>query len=599
MFGMLAKQNRRWSEWDHAIGVPDGNGRTVNLFGRTSLPLRATVAKRIWVNNLTGSSGNNGLSAALPKATWAQGRALITLGAGDQVMIAYTGTPYAEQLGDGQGFRSLGGLSTLYPTLIQSYDPADAANEAKHGTLLVELTGTGMPFGVITGAEINDCKYVCMRGFFFNTPAPAVGASGSLAQWARDGSGALLENCKLRHGDISHNGNGAATAGVPETHPATQTFIMRNFAQQYSAIFSQHVVHWTMEGCMADHGGWNASETRDQGARTLDHNWYLSNSCGDGTAGPDCCTVRYCLSMRASSHGLQSRSGGRIYSNLMQNNPIHFAFGFNDKATLDGQGYGASNGEIYSGGVDGYLRGNVASGSLDINSTNPRGMFAMYGNTKSTARCDGNSIGDIGSASANKYVIEPDNRNELAAGYRTYIVALNNKVKGWAGGRMVEATAANWLTWDAAALTFTAALVAATSGTLAAPFAGATGATYTVKFSDGTTKTVTLTNGSAAVSWTGAVTATANATYGKNFAGFMTPWTEDSNIVDSAAYGTNIAASTITFVATDRKIQDYLAALGLGTFTEQQAADHFFDNWGKDYCRPQAAMAWCQAGWQI
>jgi Carbohydrate esterase, sialic acid-specific acetylesterase len=63
------------------------------------------------------------------------------------------------------------------------------------------------------------------------------------------------------------------------------------------------------------------------------------------------------------------------------------------------------------------------------------------------------------------------------------------------------------------AITFTAALAGATSGTLTAAFTGTTGS-YNILFSDGSARLVTLTNGSTAVSWTGAVTATTAATYG-------------------------------------------------------------------------------------
>lgn len=61
-----------------------------------------------------------------------------------------------------------------------------------------------------------------------------------------------------------------------------------------------------------------------------------------------------------------------------------------------------------------------------------------------------------------------------------------------------------------AALTFTGSLAAATSGTLSTGFVGLTGA-YTITFSDGSTRNVTLTNASTAASWAGAVTATAQA----------------------------------------------------------------------------------------
>lgn len=66
-----------------------------------------------------------------------------------------------------------------------------------------------------------------------------------------------------------------------------------------------------------------------------------------------------------------------------------------------------------------------------------------------------------------------------------------------------------WQSGDGQATTLTADLVAATSATLSSTWARTTG-TYNIIFSDGTVKSVTLTNGSASVSWTGAVTATAN-----------------------------------------------------------------------------------------
>lgn len=60
------------------------------------------------------------------------------------------------------------------------------------------------------------------------------------------------------------------------------------------------------------------------------------------------------------------------------------------------------------------------------------------------------------------------------------------------------------------AVTFSAVLSGATSGTLAATWTGLTGS-YELTFSNNVTQTVTLTNGATSVSWTTAVTATANA----------------------------------------------------------------------------------------
>lgn len=70
------------------------------------------------------------------------------------------------------------------------------------------------------------------------------------------------------------------------------------------------------------------------------------------------------------------------------------------------------------------------------------------------------------------------------------------------------------------ALSFTAAPVAATAGTLTAAFTGTTG-TYLLSFSQGSYRTGTLTNGSTAVSWTGAVTDTGTTFYGSTASTFF------------------------------------------------------------------------------
>lgn len=67
-----------------------------------------------------------------------------------------------------------------------------------------------------------------------------------------------------------------------------------------------------------------------------------------------------------------------------------------------------------------------------------------------------------------------------------------------------------WLYGNESQLFFTTPLSAATSGTLDRVFGSSTG-TYNILFSDGSVRSATLTNGSTAVAWTGAVTATATA----------------------------------------------------------------------------------------
>lgn len=69
-----------------------------------------------------------------------------------------------------------------------------------------------------------------------------------------------------------------------------------------------------------------------------------------------------------------------------------------------------------------------------------------------------------------------------------------------------------WISGLGSELRFTTALTAATSATLAAPWpAGTSASTYTILFSDGSTRLASLTQNGTAVSWSGAVTASAVA----------------------------------------------------------------------------------------
>lgn len=73
-------------------------------------------------------------------------------------------------------------------------------------------------------------------------------------------------------------------------------------------------------------------------------------------------------------------------------------------------------------------------------------------------------------------------------------------------------SAGKWITGLGSELRFTGALANATSATLASPWpAGTSASTYTILFSDGSTRVASLTQNGTAVTWTGAVTAGASA----------------------------------------------------------------------------------------
>lgn len=108
----------------------------------------------------------------------------------------------------------------------------------------------------------------------------------------------------------------------------------------------------------------------------------------------------------------------------------------------------------------------------------------------------------INNAGANNVFINPSIVTVPRGKITTAAINLNANKSTWIGLRILP---------QSTTVTFTAALVAATSATLTAATTEDTGQ-YWVTFSDGTRTLVQFTNGSASVTWTGAITATATAT---------------------------------------------------------------------------------------
>lgn len=153
----------------------DGSiGAGVDSEGFAALPLRSG-AHRYFVKP-SGADGNTCVQAenpATPKATIASGVSCIASGNGDQLMLA-EGATFSDPL---PWFPSIQGYSPTYPTVIQSYDPADANNTVKYGradqrnarpilTATADSNGNGGPYSyvAIKGVEINPGN-VGFKGF--------------------------------------------------------------------------------------------------------------------------------------------------------------------------------------------------------------------------------------------------------------------------------------------------------------------------------------------------------------------------------------------------------------------------------------------------
>lgn len=189
-----------------------------------------------------------------------------------------------------------------------------------------------------------------------------------------------------------------------------------------------------------------------------------------------------------------------------------------------------------AGGINDSTTG-MAANSLSLfqqfRAANPNGVLAVMGpwNPNGQSLGSGQTKRDVIKASLQQIV-----------GPWLFIDNLAGTVTT-SNGVTIRVGNAPWQTGDGRSVTFTAPLVAATSGTLTSGWGGSTGS-YTMIFSDFSTRSVALTNGSTAVSWTGAVTASANAGAYSSAPGNSVAYISDgthANKAGNEAYGAMLA----------------------------------------------------------
>ena len=152
-------------------------------------------------------------------------------------------------------------------------------------------------------------------------------------------TGATMENVQVRRSQIL------------DAYPTKGTGTSVGHSQ---GMFSTHVDGLLLEENVFDHNGWtNRTDLASEGVATIfNHNAYINSE-------NRCFTAKGNIFSRASSHGLQARSGGIIEDNLFLENPLALS-------------YGAVNGDAVTQkllpgeGVSGRIDRNVALDTVDI-----------------------------------------------------------------------------------------------------------------------------------------------------------------------------------------------------------------------------------------
>ena len=354
--------------YDVSIGSGvDGNGYA-------NLPLRAG-AHRYFVSSASGSDGNGCAAAqqpATPLRSIAAGAACVQAGNGDQVMVA-EGTSYAEGL---PNLDSRAGYSAAYPTVIQSYNPADPLNEATQGRAANgrrPVINTGANAQPLTCCATPGASYLAIRGFDINPgnrPDMSVSLVGS-------NNYVLIENNIFRYTALTFDkwNYAQATSHVVRKNAFYGSWSPTAHAQ---GIYDNGTDNLVVEDNVFWHTGWKVGANRDDdpsigGPTMFRHSIYQQDTTN--------ATIRRNLFMDPSATGCSCRGDTSISENVFIDNPLAIIAGLGD-------GYNT----VRPNGVSIDIGYNAIIGDADINSANPRGQAITTGNGKQGSSAHNNLI---------------------------------------------------------------------------------------------------------------------------------------------------------------------------------------------------------------
>ncbi len=366
-------------------------------------------AKYIFVGS-GGNDGNTGLSHAQRLLTMSAAMGKVTRLMGDQVLVA-EGTTLTAALPD---FVYTGGLSAAYPTVIQSYDPADPTNTAKYGkatTARPVFSYAGIHAPLFRGD--NDIYYA-MRGLNFNpgnVSGNGISIVGPHAYW-------LVENCVFSYTGIAFNHSAA---------PAQPGLILRrnsfygnwdsSSGNHSQGAFLANASGHTVEDCIFWHCGWKIGgagrDSSTDGTTVFRHSVY---SPVDTDA-----LIRRNIFMDPAATGISARGNVNAYENLLVDCPL----GLLAMTEPENMSYRPT-------GIDIDIHHNGFIGQAGINTTNPRGRCIGTANGKSTASIHHNVIAESGNMSgSNVQAFYNQVHGSTSPNMSSYATYDNNLIEDW------------------------------------------------------------------------------------------------------------------------------------------------------------------------
>ena len=296
-----------------------------------------------YVSNSGGNDANDGLSTSSPIKTLAKGMSLLQDGYPDWLLLK-KGDTWSNE---GFNLWTRSGRSPSEPMLISSYGASTARPI---------VTGSGLRTDFI---QVDNLSIV---GLHFQSPGftGADGQEKSGLRFLGYNNDILVEDCMFEVSRFSFQDFYGPISNVS----IRRCVVIDSFNVGAHAVglFAIGVTNLLIEENVFDHNGWNDAIVGAE-PTIFNHNVYLNiNNLGT--------IFRGNISSRASSHGLQARTGGIVEDNLFVRNPIALLYGASDK--------------IQVGGISGTVVRNVVLEGNDITSTNKRGWGFGFNNINPT-----------------------------------------------------------------------------------------------------------------------------------------------------------------------------------------------------------------------
>jgi hypothetical protein len=232
-------------------------------------PLTGSLpAKRFWVKPGTGSDSIDGIDAqnvATPLNSVAEALKFLTTGNGDQIMVA-EGTTMTTL----PSFAGRSGFSAAYPTVVQTFDPADASNAAKYGRAYQRGAWAKVTDPNNSWTSTGILNYFALRGFEFGNGNLNDQGMGFLAPSANQYNYLLIEANRFMYCSLAYDGD---MHGTTDKSTWALGHIYRNNVfygawttdstfQGPSNLFVGFV-NGTYEDNINCHAGWKVGASRD------------------------------------------------------------------------------------------------------------------------------------------------------------------------------------------------------------------------------------------------------------------------------------------------------------------------------------------------